>query len=86
MSTAMSHSRPDPEQLARWDRFPDTSFGISGVSMHGRCWHLSTDCPRYRATTNRPVTVGPVVPMTAGEAKAGGYGLCSGCLKLLTSV
>jgi hypothetical protein len=27
----------------------------------------------------------PVVPMTAGEAKALGYGLCSGCLKLLTS-
>jgi hypothetical protein len=85
MSTTMSHSRPDPEQLARWDRFPDTSLRISGVSTHGRCWHRSTDCPRYRATTNRPVAVGPVVPMTAGEAKARGYGLCSGCLKLLTS-
>ena len=58
---------------------------ISGVSTHGRCWHRGTDCPRYRATTNRPVTVGPVVRMTAGEAKALGYGLCSGCLKLLTS-
>ena len=81
----MSHSRPDPEQLARWDRFPDTSLQISGVTTHGRCWHRSTDCSRYRATTNRSVTVGPVVPMTAGEAKTLGYGLCSECLKLLTS-
>lgn len=82
---SMSHSRPDPDQLARWDRLPDTSLQISGVSMHGRCWHQSTDCPLYRATTNRPVTAGPVVRMTAAEAKAGGYGLCSACLKLLTS-
>ena len=81
----MSHSRPDPEQLARWDRLPDTSLRISGVSTRGRCWHRSIDCPLYRATTNRAVTVGPVVPMTASEAKAQGYGLCSGCLKLLTS-
>jgi len=85
MSTTMSHSRPDQEQLRSWDRLPDTSLGISGVTTHGRCWHRSTDCPLYRATTNRPVTVGPVVPMTADEAKARGYGLCAGCLKLLTS-
>jgi hypothetical protein len=85
MSKTMSHSRPDPEQLARWDRLPDTSLGISGVSTHGRCWHQSADCPLYRATTNRPVTVGPVEEVTAGEAKAHGYGLCSWCLKLLTS-
>jgi hypothetical protein len=83
---SMSHSRPAPEQLARWDRFPDTSLPISGVSMHGRCWHQSTDCPLYRATTNRSVTAGPVVPMTAREAKAHGYGLCSACLKLFMSV
>ena len=83
---SMSHSRPAPEQLARWDRFPDTSLGISGVtSTQGRCWHRSTDCPLYRATTNRSVTVGQVVSMTAGEAKAHRYGLCSGCLKLLTN-
>jgi hypothetical protein len=81
----MSHSRPDPKQLANWDRFPDTSLGMSGVSTHGRCWHRSTDCGLYRATTNRPVTIGPVVQMTAAEAKARGYGLCSGCLKWLTS-
>jgi hypothetical protein len=85
MSKIMSHSQPDPEQRARWDRFPDTSLGISGVGTRGRCWHRSTDCPLYRATTNRPVTVGPVEEMTAGDAKARGYGLCSGCLKPLTS-
>ena len=85
MSKTMSHSRPDPEQLARWDRLPDTSLGISGVSTHGRCWHQSADCPLYRATTNRQVTVGPVEEVTAGEAKAHGYGLCSWCLKSLTS-
>jgi hypothetical protein len=81
----MSHSRPDPAQLARWDRFPGMSLGISGVSTHGRCWHRNTDRSRCRATTNRPVTAGPVVRITAGEAKAVGYGLCSGCLKRLTS-
>jgi hypothetical protein len=85
MSKTMSHSRPGPEQLARWDRFPDTSLGISGVSTHGRCWHRGTDCALYRGATNRAVTVGPIEEMTAGEAKARGYGLCSGCLKLLTS-
>jgi len=85
MSKTTSHSPPGPEQLARWDRFPDTSLGISGVSTHGRCWHRSINCSLYRATTNRPVTVGPVEKMTAGEAKAHGYGLCSRCLKLLTS-
>ena len=68
MSTTRSHSRPDPEQLRRWDRLPDTNLGISGVTTHGRCWHRSTDCSLYRATTNRPVTVGPVVPMTAAES------------------
>ena len=67
MSTTMSHSRPGPEQLARWDRFPATSLGISGVVTHGRCWHRSTDCALYQATTNRSVTVGPVVSMTAGS-------------------
>ncbi len=87
MSKAIGHSQPDPEQLARWDRFPDMSLRISGVSMHGRCWHRSIDCSLYRATTNRPVTVGPVEQMTAGEAKARGYGLCSRCLKqTITSV
>jgi len=85
MSTTKDHSRPDPEQSARWDRFPDANLQISGVSTNGRCWHRGTDCPRYRATTNRPVTVGPVVRMTAGDAKALGYGLYSGCLRLLTS-
>lgn len=78
MSTTMIQSRPDPEQLVGGTRFPDTSLRMSGVSAHGRCWHRSTDCPRYRVTTNRPVTVGPVVWMTAGEAKALGYGLSSG--------
>jgi hypothetical protein len=86
MSTNMSHSRPDPAQLARWDGLPDTSLGASGVVTNGRCWHQSIDCPLYRATTNRPVTVGRVVPMTAGEAKAGDWGLCYRCHKLLTSV
>ncbi len=81
----MSHSRPSREQLAKWDIFPDTSLGISGVSTHGRCWHRSTDCSLYQGATNRAVTVGPVEEMTAGEAKAHGYGLCSRCLKLLTS-
>lgn len=86
MSTTMSHSSPAREQRARWDTFPDTSLGISGVVTHGRCWHRSIDCSRYRATTaNRHVTVGPVVPMTAGDAKEDGYGLCSECHKLLTS-
>jgi hypothetical protein len=85
MSKTMSHSQPAQEQLARWNRFPDTSLGISGMTTRGRCWHESTDCPLYRATTNRPVKVGPVVPMTAGEAKALGYGLCGRCFKRLTS-
>jgi hypothetical protein len=79
MSTTMGHSRPAAEQLARWDRFPDTSLRISGVITHGRCWHRSTDCPLYRATTNRLVTVGPVEQVTARKAKALGYGLCSRC-------
>jgi hypothetical protein len=83
---SMRHSRPDPVQLARWDGVPDTRLRISGVITHGRCWHQSIDCPRYQATTtNRPVTVGQVVQVTAGEAKACGYGLCSACRKLLTS-
>jgi hypothetical protein len=47
---SMSHSRPAPEQLARWEGFPDTSLGISGVVTHGRCWHRSTECSLYRAT------------------------------------
>jgi hypothetical protein len=81
----MRHSQPDAKQLARWDRFPGTSLGMSGVSMYGRCWHRSADCSLYRGAINRAVTVGPVVEMTAGEGKARGYGVCSGCLKLLTS-
>jgi hypothetical protein len=85
MSTTMSHSRPHPVQLARWDKFPDTSLGISGVITHGRCWHRSTECSFYRATTNRDVTVGRVVRMTARKAKRLDFGLCSGCLKWLTS-
>ncbi len=80
MSEAMSHSRPDPEQMARRNRLPDTSLQIAGVSTRGRCWHRGTVCSLYRA-----VTVGPVVQMTAGEAKARGYGLCSRCLKQLTN-
>jgi hypothetical protein len=79
MSTTMSHSRPHPLQLARWDRFPDTSLRILGVITHGRCWHRSRDCPGYRATTNRRVRVGPFKRVTAGKAKALGYGLCSRC-------
>jgi hypothetical protein len=55
------------------------------MTTRGRCWHESTDCPLYRATTNRPVKVGPVVPMTAGDAKALGYGLCWWCFKRLSS-
>ena len=39
--------------------------------------------PSTRATTNRLVTVGPVEEMTAGEAKADGYGLCSECRQWL---
>jgi hypothetical protein len=76
---SMSHSRPGPEQLARWEGFPDTSLGISGVVTHGRCWHRSIDCSLYRATTNRLVTVGPVERTTARQAKDHGWGLCSEC-------
>jgi hypothetical protein len=82
----MSHSGPgSPKQRANRDQFPDASLQISGiVSTNSRCWHESTDCQLYRATTNRPVNVGSVVSITAGEAKARGYGLCSGCLRRLT--
>jgi hypothetical protein len=77
---SMSHSRPGPEQLARWEGFPDTSLGMSGVVTHGRCWHRNTDCPLYQATTNRStVTVGRVESMTARQAKDQGWGLCSKC-------
>jgi hypothetical protein len=70
----MSHSRPGPEQLARWEGFPNTSLGISGVVTHGRCWHRSTECSLYRATTNRLVTVGPVERMTARQGERRGLG------------
>jgi hypothetical protein len=76
---SMSHIRPDPEQLARWEGFPDTSLGISGVVTNGRCWHRSTECSLYRAATNRLVRVGPVEQMTARQAKNQGWGLCSKC-------
>ena len=72
-------------KLALWDRFPDTSLGMSGVVTRGRCWHESTDCQGYQGPTNRPVTVGPVVRRTAADAKARGYGLCWWCFKRLTS-
>ncbi len=85
MSTTNDHSRPAPEQLDRWGRFPDTSLERSGVVTRGRCWHESTDCQGYQGPTNRQVTVGPVKEMTAGEAKAHGYGLCWWCFKRLTS-
>jgi hypothetical protein len=75
----MSHSRPGPEQLARWEGFPDTSLEISGVVTHGRCWHRSTECSLYQATTNRRVTIGPVERMTARQAKEQSWGLCSEC-------
>jgi hypothetical protein len=70
-------------------KFPQVRLPVCGgsgwLTTRGRCWHRSTDCSRYRATTNRQVTIGPVVQMTAGKAKELGYGLCSGCLKRLTS-
>ena len=66
---SMRHSRPGPEQLARWAGFPATSLGISGVIMHGRCWHRSTECSLYRATTNRLVTVGPVEQIRRARRK-----------------
>jgi hypothetical protein len=76
---SMSHSQPHPVQLARWNAFPDMNLGITGVVTNGRCWHRSTDCQRYRATTNRGVAVGPVKPMTARQARDQGWGLCSKC-------
>jgi hypothetical protein len=81
---ADSHSLPGPEQLARWDSFPHTSLGQSGIVGRGRCWHRGTDCRLYRGATNRPVTRGPVEEMTAGEAKGRGYGLCASCLDQVT--
>ena len=78
---ADSHSLPDPEQVARWDKFPDTSLGMLGIVGQGRCWHRGTDCRLYRGATNRPVTRGRVEKMTAGEAKDRRYGLCSACLE-----
>jgi hypothetical protein len=85
MSTTMSHNSPHRNQLARWNTFPDTSLGISGVVTHGRCWHRNKECRLYLGPTNRDVTVSRVAEMTAGEAKACGYGLCFECHRLLTS-
>jgi hypothetical protein len=76
---SLSHSQPHPVQLARWNAFPDTDLEVTGVVTHGRCWHRSTECQLYRATTNRGVTVGPVEQMTARQARDHGWGLCAKC-------
>jgi hypothetical protein len=81
---SVKHKPPSPAALARWDEIPDKSLQTLGMVTPGRCWHKSEECGKYRTvTTSRNVMVNPVAHVTAGEAKACGYGLCSECARLL---